>query len=137
MPLFSYVARNMTGTKITGEIEADDMNEIRVLLRDKDLFLVRADEPRDSAISIRNRRAPSSTDIAMISRQLAILFEAGVPIVSALRVLIQQTQNRMLVRALQAVRQDVIDGSTLSDAMARHPAAFNDVQVTLTRVGET
>jgi type IV pilus assembly protein PilC len=137
LPIYSYLARNMAGTKIVGEIEAQDINEIRLMLRDKDLFLVRADEPRDSLLSWRNRRAPGATDIAMMSRQLAILFEAGVPIVNALRVLMQQTANRPLARAIQAARQDVIDGSTLSDAMARHPDIFDDVQVTLIRVGET
>ncbi len=75
-------------------------------------------------------------DIVMLARNFAVMIEAGVPIVECLQVLADQTENGVVRKALQAVRLDVSNGMTLTDAMSRHPRLFDTLFVRMVAAGE-
>ncbi len=76
-------------------------------------------------------------EIAVLSRQLATMVGAGVPLLRSLSVLTKQTENQFLVETLARVRTDVESGDSLSDSIARHPRVFDDLYVPMVRAGET
>ena len=64
-------------------------------------------------------------DVAVATRQLAVLVNAGIPLVEALTALVEQVEHERLKRVLSAVKQRVNEGSSLADALAQHPKAFS------------
>jgi type IV pilus assembly protein PilC len=75
-------------------------------------------------------------ELAVATRQLSTMINAGMPILRALSVLEQQNSNKLLKSTLAAVRADVEAGANLSDALAKHPKVFNDLFVSMVRAGE-
>lgn len=78
----------------------------------------------------------STADLALFTRQLASLFNAGLNVARSLDTLIEHAENRALQAALNQVRQAVQGGSTLWEALAEHPKIFNELYVSLVRAGE-
>ncbi|UJP10280.1 type II secretion system F family protein [Microbacterium sp. KUDC0406] len=76
-------------------------------------------------------------DLAVLTKQLAGLIDAGLPLLRALSVLIDQTENKKLVSALTAVHSDIEGGKAFSAALSAHPAVFPPLMISLVRVGET
>jgi type IV pilus assembly protein PilC len=142
MPTYNYVARTREGESSDGVISGRDVNDIREVLRRKDLFLVKVKQrstPQQGAglLSFAKRRKPNLGDMVVMSRQLATLVKAGLPIVECLHSVAAQTERILLVEALQQVRLDVLTGANLSEAMARQPKMFNEMYVSLVAAGET
>src|SRR5262249_15152617 len=108
----------------------------------KELFLVKVKQrasPTQGAglFSAFKRRKPNLGDMVVMSRQLATLVKAGLPIVECLHSVTVQTEKVLLAEALQQVRLDVLTGSNLSEAMARQPKIFSEMYVSLVAAGET
>jgi len=140
MPTFRYSARDREGRLTTGTLDAASLPDLRRVLRGRELFLtevqaVAAPRAAGAARPARGRRIALG-DLVVMSRQLATLVRAGIPIVECLHVLATQTENPALVRVINAVRLDVLGGDTLSGAMARHPRAFNETTIALVQAGE-
>jgi type IV pilus assembly protein PilC len=76
-------------------------------------------------------------DLMVMTRQLATMVSAGLTLLRALRVLEDQTESKKLKQALVDVRKDVESGSSLSDALERHPKIFSVLYVSMVRAGET
>jgi type IV pilus assembly protein PilC len=142
MPTYNYVARTRDGESSAGVISGKDVSDIREVLRRKDMFLVKvkqraAPQQGSSLLNALKRRKPTLGDMVVMSRQLATLVKAGLPIVECLHSVAQQTEKVLLVEALQQVRLDVLTGANLSEAMARQPKIFNEMYVSLVAAGET
>lgn len=112
------------------------------MLRAKELYLT-AYHTRGVALTpagkrrlLPARRRVTLGDMVVMSRQLATLVGAGLPIVEALFAVSAQTENPLLLQTLNQVRADVLAGSTLSEAMSRHPRIFNEMYVALVQAGE-
>jgi general secretion pathway protein F len=78
----------------------------------------------------------SAENLAIATRQLAVLVHAGIPLVEALTALVEQADHERLKRVLGDVKQRVNEGSTLADALAAHPRVFADLYVNMIRAGE-
>ena len=76
-------------------------------------------------------------EVAVLSRQLATMVGAGVPLLRSLSVLTEQTENTFLIETLSRVRTDVESGDSLSESISRHPRVFDDLYVPMVRAGET
>ena len=76
-------------------------------------------------------------DVAVATRQLAVLVNAGIPLVDALTALVEQVDHERLKRVLSAVKQRVNEGSSLADALGQHPKAFSNLYVNMIRAGES
>ena len=78
----------------------------------------------------------SVQDLAIATGQLATLVNAGIPVVEAISALIDQVDNPILKSSLVSIREDVNQGSTLADAMEKHPKVFNGLYISMVRAGE-
>jgi type IV pilus assembly protein PilC len=148
MPTFSYTARDTAGTSKQGYASAATSNELRETLRSKQLFLTAFKETSSkggesdildvtaSSERTKKRRKAKLGDMVVMSRQLATMVGAGLPIVEALYAVAAQTDNAGLSQTLAEVRLDVLSGSTLSESMARHPKMFNEMYISLVQAGE-
>ena len=76
-------------------------------------------------------------DVSIFTRQFATMINSGLSLLRALYILTEQTENKALAKVCDEVRQDVEKGSSLSQALARHPKVFNRLYIAMVRAGET
>lgn len=141
MARFRYTALDRAGKQITGEIAAENPDEVKRRLRDMGYFPSRIGETTPAALrrptGAHRRRALSSTDIVLITRQLADMTAARLPMFRSLSVLVEQAEAPALKELLEQIRADVQQGKPLSEALARHSRYFPDLYVNMVRAGET
>ena len=133
MPDFAYIARNTTGQKVSGRVSAGSEREVVAILSGQALFPVHVTEEK-RARRIGGRRV-SGNLMAATYGQLAALLRSGVALLRSLNVLREQTSNERLKEVLDDVHHRVEEGSTLADAMARHPRVFAEMAVSMIRAG--
>lgn len=144
MPVFEFKALSAAGKPVTGLREADSPRTLRGVLRREGVFLtevVGEKQQRQAASREVNVRRwvlgrIRAQDLAIATRQLAVLVHAGVPLVEALSALVDQVDHERLKRVLGDVRQRVNEGAALADAMASHPRVFGNLYVNMIRAGE-
>jgi type IV pilus assembly protein PilC len=138
MASYVFKAMDLTGAKATGEVEADNKQVVSDQLKSRGLIVLDISAKHQSReINIVLFNKLSATDLAIMTRQLATMVQSGMTILRALYVLEAQTENKILMEAIVAVRKDVEAGLPLSDALARHPKIFDPLFVSMTRAGET
>lgn len=142
MPTFAYTAVTAAGSSTTGQIDADDRGTAMQLIEARGLVPVElassAAKPartRGSGLSFRNR--VTQPQVLAFVRQLANLLAAGVPLARALQILCRETSNAAASAQWSAVRDTVVDGTPLADALAQFPKSFPAVYVAMVRAGET
>jgi len=123
---------------LTGINQRDVIRQLRALGQ----IPIRIDEstqnsrPKSSRLSLRRRKV-SDRDVADITRELATLLRAGMPVDRALGVLITLAENPALATMLDDIRDEVKGGSSLADAVARHDQVFDRLYINLLRAGES
>jgi type IV pilus assembly protein PilC len=136
MAAFTYSAINAQGLELRGELHAPDIAAATEQLRARGLLPKRLTQAKGAAGAGRGFKKVSAKSLQVFSRQFATLIEAGVSIVSALAILEQQTEDKVLVPVIAEVRSDVESGSILSKALARHPRVFNRLFIAMIEAGE-
>jgi type II secretory pathway component PulF len=134
MPDFAYIARDATGQKVSGTLSAATEREVLGILSGRSLFPVQVTASKASTAPGANLRVRGQV-MATVYSQLAALLRGGVPMLRSLAVLKEQSSNKNLKAILEEVYRRVEDGSTLGDAMARFPRAFNEMAVNMVRAG--
>src|SRR5690606_33531269 len=128
MAAFSYAALDTTGKEQRGVLEADSSRQVRQMLRDRGLAPLRI-EPAVKAAGVRRglRLAGPSlgvAELALVTRQLATLLQAAMPLEEALGAVSRQSEKAKVTRLLLSVRSRVMEGHSLAASMAEFPAAF-------------
>jgi len=153
MPTFTYEAMNNVGQPVKDQVEAASSEEAIAKVRAMGYFPTKIKEKaarrtsrRAAAASVKpGEQAPgkrrsvgkvSTKLMTQFTRQLSTLIDAGLPILRSLRILEQQQKPGSLRVAIRMVAEDVEGGSTLSEAMARHPKAFDRLYTNMVRAGE-
>jgi general secretion pathway protein F len=144
MPVFEYRALTSAGKTVQGLREADSPKALRGTLRREGVFLTEvvgqkeADAQASRDVNVRRWVVGriSAEDLAIATRQLAVLVHAGVPLVEALTALVEQVDKEKLKRVLGDVKQRVNEGTSLADALAAHPRVFGELFVNMIRAGE-
>lgn len=159
MANFTYEAMNSVGQPVKGEVEAASQDEAIAKVRAMGNFPTTIKEraskkgapskqggqrggqnTRNSSasagINVRRVGAVPAKLLTIFTRQLSTLVDAGLPILRSLRILEQQQKPGMLRVAIRLVAEDVEAGKTLSEAMARHPKAFDRLYTNMVRAGE-
>ena len=144
MPVYDYSALNQQGKTQKGIIEADGEGHARAKIRLLNLYPVAIQESKTKNVSgqgqlgiaARLLRRISSEEIYVVTRQLATLHGAGIPLDLALSSLIEQTRNAQLKMVLAQIKGRVNEGKTLAQAMGEHPRLFSTIYVNMIRAGE-
>jgi len=153
MATFHYRALAASGNAEQGQLEANDLDAALGQIHARGLTPIRLEEKSAAALpagaaagaaraagSLPNftllQKKASSRELILFTRQLETMLDAGLPLVSALGMLQGQTTNPVLREAIDQVRGDVSQGSTLTEAMARHRRCFPDLYVSLVHAGE-
>lgn len=137
MAIFSYVARDQAGRTRTGRIKGKSADEVASKLKAMGLSVVRVETVGGRGIRLPFFGGVSTRDLAIFSRQFAVMIEAGIPIVQALDILSEQTQKRRFRDVIRRVKEDVEGGKTLAESMKSHPKIFPHMLVQMVAVGET
>ena len=139
MPAFRYEAADATGKTDKGVIEADSARQARTVLRARGLTPLVVDALGAQATkrggSSFGKRL-SAQENALVTRQLASLLVAGLPLDEALAALADQAERAYVGELLAAIRAEVVGGSSLSVALAQHPKDFPDIYRALVSAGE-
>lgn len=138
MKIFKYKARDRQGKTYTGDVEAQDEAAAAKLVRDRKLFVISITSSRFGLMSmfdkLRYRVTPA--DVAVFTRQLATMVNAGLPVTEVLTILrVQALKN--LQPIISQILADVEGGQSLSTALKKHPKVFSATYVALVKSGET
>ncbi len=141
MAVFYYKARNRKGQLIEGQREAAQIQQVAAFLRDEGLFIVditdKAPVTLDFKKWLTRRTKPiKEGEMAAFCRQLAVMQEAGIPLLTGLQQLADQAANGRLKKALQEVIKDISGGRTLAEAAGRQDTVFSPVFVHMIGAGE-
>ena len=144
MAVYEYKGLDGAGKVAKGIIDADSPRQARAKLRRSGIF------PTDITIDRQTKKSVAEgvsigelftririQDISIMTRQMATLLGAGLPIVEALNALIDQTENPRLKKVITQVRESVNEGSSLADAMSRFPKVFSELYVNMINAGES
>jgi type IV pilus assembly protein PilC len=139
MAVYEYTARDVGGKVLAGSIEADNEINVAQKLREMGFFITNLrhkSQPTDIADILVRLRGINLKELAVFSRQFATMVNAGLSLVRTLTILEEQTTHKKLREVIGKIRADVEGGSTLSDALAKHPLAFSSLYVNMVRAGE-
>jgi general secretion pathway protein F len=140
MGAFEFVALDKSGKESKGLLEGDTPRHVRQMLRERQLLPVSVTEVakkesrRQSNFSI--RRGMSASELALLTRQLATLSQAGLPLEEALLAVSQQNENPRTQSILLGVRSRVMEGHSLADGLADFPQAFPELYRATVAAGE-
>lgn len=137
--LFKYKAKNIDGRELMGLVDAPNM-ELAVSAVQKKGLIIISILPRDNLSfwqkGLNSFERVKFQDVVIVSRQMSTLFEAKVPIVDSLKIIIQETDNITLKKNLSGVVDDIEGGLSLSQAFSNQPQVFSKFYVSMVRVGE-
>jgi len=139
MPIFKYKALDQERKAIQGLVEAVSEDEAAGILQDKGFYIISI---KEKIIAKRSIQLPflnriKVKDIAIFSRQFAVMISANVVMVQALKILVEQTANIKLKTIISEVADEVDSGSKLSDALSKRPKVFSEFYISVIRSGET
>ena len=161
MPVFAYKGLDSRGKPTAGVRDAESAKALRAVLRKDGVYLTDLREERAvrgggaAVVAVAGATAQPQgllqrevdfgrlfervrpQEVAVLTRQLATLLRAGIPLAEGLAALTEQTDNNKLKKTLGDVKQKVNEGSALADAMADHPKVFPELYVNMVRAGET
>lgn len=143
MPVYEYRALDATGKNIKGILDADSEQLARSKLRSQGKYPVSITRSRSRQSAADGRGVGfgifdrvKSEEISVMTRQLATLLGAGIPLVQALDGLVQQTRNASLKRVVAQIKGSVNEGNTLTNALGEHPKLFSSIFINMVRAGE-
>jgi type IV pilus assembly protein PilC len=133
MATFTYTARAFNGDLRTATIDASSRDDVIAQLRKQRLSVVKIDQ--DAAKKV-GRGAIKTRDVVIFTRQFSTMINSGLPLVQALTILAEQTDNKALAEVTKKVVFDVESGNTVADALSKHPRAFTNLYVNMVAAGE-
>ena len=154
MPVFEFKGFDSAGKNVKGLRDADSIKALRVLLKKEGVLATEVNESGkgatkgskkadgkgegllDREVDLAFLQTVNTEDLALATRQLATLLQAGVPMVDSLTALIDQTENKALKRILSKIKTEVNEGISLGDAMSKHKL-FDHIFVNMVRAGES
>jgi type II secretory pathway component PulF len=143
MPKFSYKAMDQAGVTVSGSIEAESTEMAMNLLASRGYIPSKvspevAASSASSGFRLQDLLARvNPTDLILFTKQCRTLLKAGVPILTLLQVLENQTQNPKLRNVAATMAQDIREGATLYGAFRKHPKVFSELYCSMVRAGET
>jgi type IV pilus assembly protein PilC len=136
MPSFEWKGRDRAGRPQTGVLVADNKDAVLSVLRRQQVVPITVKEKGKEIALPKLRGAINEKLLAVFTRQFSVMIDAGLPLVQCLQILGEQQDNRAFQRIILQVREDVESGSSLANAMKKHPRAFDDLFTNMVAAGE-
>lgn len=142
MAVMRYEARTLEGAPVNGTLDVENETDLRIRLSVRGLEVVRAEviaETKRPGVALKRhipRRRIGTRILAENTGQLALMLKTGTPLVESMAALAQQTEDLRMQEVLESVAASIRGGSTLTEALAAHPHAFDDFYVSTARAGE-
>jgi len=139
---WNYTSRNQSGKVVKGKLEAPSESAVLGKLQSMGLSPLSVSEGKagtgmNMEISLRGfEKGVDLKSLAVSSRQLSTMISSGLPLLRALHILGEQTENKKLKEILQQVASDVEVGGSFSEALAKHPRDFPPIMISMIRAGE-
>ncbi|NLT67146.1 MAG: type II secretion system F family protein [Acidobacteria bacterium] len=138
MPVYVYTGRNMrTNSSVSGERFSSTPQALAAVLRREQVSPLTIKEKKEGGLNFSFKKKVTQQEVAVFTRQFSVMLDAGLPLVQALDAIGQQHPNPQFKTILEQIRTDVESGSTLSDAMAKHPKTFDTLYTNMIAAGET
>lgn len=135
MPVFEYKGKTIAGAQVQGEMEAKSKADLERLLR-QNRILVKQINKKPAQLNIKIGSGIGRIEISRFTRQFATMIGAGLPMVQCLDILGSQMENKEFAKVVNSIKETVQGGSTLSEAMARHPKIFDQLYTNMVEAGE-
>lgn len=144
MAAYEYRGIDKSGKEVKGVRDADNEKSLRAALKREGIFLTRVGKGKVKGGTGLSKEVDFAqyfekikpADVAVLTRQLATLVKAGIPLVEALGAVSDQIEKPKLRRVIAKIRQDVSEGATLAGAVSKHPEAFSPLFPNMIRAGE-
>ncbi len=137
MGIFSYTLKDKEGKVITGQIEADDKNKALEHLHNQGGVVLSLKESKGGRKKVAKKGKVKVDELVIFSRQLTTLIESGIPIVGALDILREQTQNGYFKDVLAVILKELKEGSSFAKAITKYPRIFPEIYVSMVEAAET
>ncbi|MCJ7775984.1 MAG: type II secretion system F family protein, partial [Desulfobulbaceae bacterium] len=138
MPVYKWVAETKKGKILKGELEAGDERIAQLQLKRRNLTIKKIKpKPKDLFENVAFFQPKiTAKDVVIFTRQFSTMIDAGLPLVQGLTILAAQTENKTFQNVLKRVTKDVEGGSSLAEALKKHPKVFDGLYVNLVAAGE-
>ena len=143
MAVFEYRGIQIaSGKPVKGYRDADNAKALRTILRRDGVLLTEANEEAERGAKgakinlFAFMQRPSTADVAVMTRQLATLVRAGVPLVESVAALTEQVEKELLKKTLTAVRETLNEGTSFAKSLEAHPAIFPSLYINMVAAGE-
>ena len=137
MPIYKWEGKTSKGVLKKGEMEAPGEAAVRIHLRQQNIIPTKiASKGKEIKINLPFRKKVKQRAIAVFTRQLATMIDAGLPLVQSLEVLSSQQDHKVFKNIIREIREDVEGGSTFAGALKKHPLTFNELYTNLVVAGE-
>jgi general secretion pathway protein F len=144
MAVFEYTGvEASSGKSVKGYRDAENPRALRTALRKEGVMLASAQEGSEKKLKKRGEvdffsflRRITAGDVAVMTRQLATLVRAGIPLVDSISALVEQVEQQELVRVLSEVRENLKEGTSFSKSLAAHPKVFPPLYINMVAAGE-
>jgi type IV pilus assembly protein PilC len=137
MPIYKWEGKTLKGLIKKGEMEAPSEVAIRIHLRQQSIIPTKiVSKGKEIKISWPFKKKVKQRAIAIFTRQLATMIDAGLPLVQSLEILSSQQDHKVFKNIIREIREDVEGGSTFAGALKKHPVTFNELYTNLVVAGE-
>ena len=141
MPVFEYKGLNKKGSNVKGTIDADNVRSAKTRLKKQGVYVQTLKDRSKSTKGKKLKRVNSSRkvgvkDLAMMTRQLATLLKANIPLVDSLAAVSEQVENEALAETMAEIKNMVNEGQPLYKSMAKYPKIFDTIFLSMTEAGE-
>src|SRR4030042_3246859 len=137
MPVYKWEGKTLKGLAKKGEMEAPSESAIRIHLRQQNIIPIKiVSKGKEIKFKFPFKQKVKQRAIAIFTRQLATMIDAGLPLVQSLDTLSIQHENKVFKNIIREIREDVESGSTFAGALKKHPLTFNDLYTNLVVAGE-
>ncbi|MGB3623595.1 type II secretion system protein GspF [Ketobacter sp. MCCC 1A13808] len=142
MPAFEYVVLDARGKQKKGVLEGDSARQVRQQLKEKGLVPLSVDttsqkqDKDDNGKVSFSRASISAGDLAVVTRQLATLLQAGLPLEEALKAVAKQQEKAKITSVMSAIRSKVVEGHTLASSLSEFPQSFPELYRATVDAGE-
>lgn len=139
MPTFGYVVKDRAGKTHNGTLEIESRTALIEQLWKQEFVVISIDERAAGRPGLFRMGQPKvkMEELVVFTRQLATMVDSGIPLVSALDILAEQSEDRTFKPILRKLRDDVETGASLSEALGHHPRSFSEFFINMVKAGES